>query len=86
MNSRIRALANQLKDEAEAIIQYTESLSWNELDNATKAILTEIRNDELGHAQKLLVALTEAMNDDEPVVAAQMDADETGTKDGDGNG
>jgi len=74
MNSTIiRELCRQLKDEAEAISAYTESLAWSELDDATKAILTEIRNDELGHAQKLVVALTEAMGDSKPVVAEGME-------------
>ena len=76
-NSAIRQLALQLKDEAQAIIAYTDSISWDGLDDETRGILNEIRNDELGHAQKLLVALSEVMAGGEPTEAARMDGKKT---------
>ena len=86
MNSTIiRELCKQLKDEAEAISSYTESLAWNEIDDVTKTILTEIRNDELGHAQKIIVALTAVMMGEAPEVAERMDAANLDKTDKDGD-
>ena len=65
-------LSKNLADEANAISDYTQAISMAE-DDTTKALLTEIRNDELGHAQKLIVALTEVLGGGEPVEAERMD-------------
>ena len=72
MNNAIRQLAHQLAEEAKAIGEYTNSISMTD-DAMLKAIFTELRNDELHHAQKLVVALTEAMGGSEPVAAENMD-------------
>ena len=74
MNSTvIMQLCKNLSDEATAISDYTQAISMTE-DETVKALFTEIRNDELGHAQKLVVALTEVLGGSEPVAAENMDA------------
>ena len=79
MNSKdIIETCKQAIDEANAIIAYTNSIDAVE-DQNLKSIYAEIRNDELGHLQKHIVALTEILSGDEPTEAEQMDegADET---------
>jgi len=68
----IRELCRQLEDEAKAIRDYTDSIAVIE-DEKVKEIFTEIRGDELGHAQKLIVALTEVMGGNEPDAAESME-------------
>ena len=73
----IMQLCENLADESKAISDYTQAISLVE-DVSAKALFAEIRNDELGHAQKLLVALTEVLGGNEPVAAANMDDDTSG--------
>ena len=70
----IMQLCKNLADESKAIADYTQAISLVE-DETAKALFSEIRNDELGHAQKLLVALTEVLGGREPEKAANMDDD-----------
>lgn len=73
----IMQLCKNLADESKAISDYTQAISLVE-DETAKALFAEIRNDELGHAQKLLVALSEVLAGGTPEEAAQMDDDEGG--------
>ena len=74
MNSAaIMQLCENLSDESKAISDYTQAISMVE-DEKLKDIFAEIRNDELGHAQKLIVALTEILGSEEPTVAQNMDS------------
>ena len=74
LNSQvIMEICKNLADEAKAVSDYTQSISFTE-NETTKAMFTEIRNDELGHAQKLIIALTEVLGGSPPEVAARMDA------------
>ena len=69
----IMQICKNLSDEATAISDYTQSISMVE-DESSKSIFREVRNDELGHAQKLIVALTEVLGGEEPIEAERMDA------------
>ena len=75
MNSAvIMQLCQNLTDEIKAISGYTQAISLVE-DETAKALFTEIRNDELNHAQKLLVALSDVLLGDVPEEVAQNDDD-----------
>ena len=83
----IRETCKQIIDETNAITAYTDSIEAVS-DEKLKSIYAEIRNDELGHLQKHVVALTEILSGEEPVKAAQMDENDgpvseaTGNKEG----
>lgn len=81
MDNAIRQIAHQLGEEAKAIIEYTNSIQATD-DTTLKAVFLELRNDELAHAQKLLVALTEVMGGNEPETAEKMDAEDGSGGDG----
>lgn len=67
MNDTIRALANELHEEAEAIRKYTEDIAFvGEQDPEVTALLKDIRLDELEHVQKLAIALSKALVEAEP--------------------
>jgi|GEM_PF-5913695 len=68
----IREITKNIADEAEAISDYTDSIAFCD-DAKLKAIFAEIRNDELGHLQKLTVALTEILGGSEPEAAEAME-------------
>ena len=70
----IRELCKNIGDEAQAISDYTKGIALV-TDKKVQSIFAEIRNDELGHLQKLTVALSEVLNGKEPTVAANMDTD-----------
>jgi len=62
----------QIVDEATAIIRYTESIDLT-TDKTLKSVFEETRLDELGHVQKLTVALTELLSGESPTEAERMD-------------
>jgi len=68
----VKNLCKNISDEAQAISDYTKSISKVK-DKTTIDIFTEIRNDELGHLQKLTVGLTEVLGGSEPATAERMD-------------
>jgi len=68
----IKEICRQIVDEANAVIAYTDSIDATE-DDTLKSVFGETRHDELGHLQKLIVALTEIMSGDEPREAKKMD-------------
>ena len=73
MNSGdLTEVCKQIVDEATAIRAYADSIDALS-DEATINIFSEIRQDELGHLQKLVVALTEMLSGEEPKIAEQMD-------------
>ena len=73
MNSTsIKETCKQLIDEATAIIKYTESIDAT-TDETLRSVFEETRHDELGHVQKLTVALTELLSGESPVEAERMD-------------
>lgn len=43
------------------------------MNEDARAIFTEIRHDELGHLQKLTIALTALVSGEQPTAAEQMD-------------
>ena len=71
-NADVREICTQIVDEANAVIAYTNSIEMAESEK-TKAIFEEIRQDELGHLQKHIVALTEVLSGVEPTEAEKMD-------------
>ena len=68
----IRETCKQIIAEAQAILDYTDSIAAVR-DASLTAVFTETRADELAHLQKLVVALTELMSGDEPAQAELMD-------------
>jgi len=76
----IRELCKNIGDEAQAISDYTKGIALVS-DKKVQSIFAEIRNDELGHLQKLTIALSEVLGGHEPTIAENMD-----TGGGDGNG
>lgn len=71
MNESIKIICQLLKEEADAIISYTEKLSV--LDQAKEAEstmkeLSLIRLDEVEHVQKLTLELTRLMMNDAPPI------------------
>jgi hypothetical protein len=77
----IKETCKQLIDEATAIIKYTDSIDATE-DETLKAVFEETRHDELGHVQKLTVALTEILSGGPPTEAEKMDDAEPKPPDG----
>jgi len=75
-NATIHQLALQLRDEAQAIVAYTDGITWAGVDGKAKAIFAEIRNDKLGHVQKLIIALTEVLDQGGPIIGMYMDAND----------
>jgi len=68
----VKETCKQIIDESTAIIAYTDSIDAVD-DELLRSICAEIRRDELGHLQKLIVALTEILSNSEPAEAEQMD-------------
>lgn len=68
----IRELCKNIGDEAQAIADYTKGIALV-TDEKVQSIFAEIRNDELGHLQKLTVALSEVLSGKEPTIAENMD-------------
>jgi hypothetical protein len=58
--SAIKTVANQIIDEATAIIQYTDSIEATQGDKDVVARFSEIRDDELTHLQQLVILLSSA--------------------------
>lgn len=73
----IRELCKNIGDEAKAISDYTKAIALVS-DKRVQSIFAEIRNDELGHLQKLTVAITEVLGGHEPTIAENMDTEAGG--------
>ena len=69
----IKETCRQIIAEAQAICDYTDSITAIPDDDSMITVFTELRSDELAHLQKLIVALTELMGGDEPVEAEKME-------------
>ena len=67
-------ICENLANEAKSIADYTQAIALAE-DEIAIALFSEIRNDEINHAQKLLVALSEVLPGDALEEAAQLDYD-----------
>lgn len=69
MNESIKTICQLLKEEAEAIISYTEKISaLDQMEGmeSTKQELDMIRLDEVEHVQKLTLELTRLVMDNPP--------------------
>jgi hypothetical protein len=74
-NEAIIGMCRQISDEAQAIMSYSSGIDAA-MDETLIAIYHELRMDELGHLQKLAIALTEMLDGKEPTAAAKMDGSE----------
>lgn len=87
MNEAIKDVCTALKEEAEAVISYTDKIAAspvNEATSGTKQTFEEIRLDEVEHIQKLCLELTKIITSsfDDSEKGNEEAADEPG---GDGN-
>ena len=71
-NTDIKETCKQIIEEANAIIAYTDSIEIT-TGQSLRSVFTETMTDELSHLQKLIVALTEIFDGDEPTSAEEME-------------
>jgi hypothetical protein len=87
MNGDVKEICKQIINEAQAVINYAESMEQVASDITRGAIFEEIIDDELSHLQKLVVALTEIalgaggfIDNGWPGMAARMGTNYRGSK------
>lgn len=64
MNEQIKVLSEALKEEAEAVINYTEKIEESD-NNTLNLVLEKIRLDEVEHMQSLVLEITKAITEPE---------------------